>query len=79
LKVLLKISTAIDGLNEKFGFIANYFVLSAALVSAGNALVEALSPQAGAAFQTGEAHRADAGHGIDIIGAGNGEQIWTST
>jgi len=37
LKVLLKISAAIDALNEKFGFIANYFVLFAALISAGNA------------------------------------------
>jgi len=37
LKVLLKISAAIDAVNEKFGFIANYFVLFAALISAGNA------------------------------------------
>ncbi len=37
MKALLKISAAIDALNEKFGFIANYFVLFAALISAGNA------------------------------------------
>ena len=37
MKVLLKISAAIDAVNEKFGFIANYFVLFAALISAGNA------------------------------------------
>ena len=29
MKVLLKISAAIDAVNEKFGFIANYFVLFA--------------------------------------------------
>ena len=29
LKALLKISAAIDAVNEKFGFIANYFVLFA--------------------------------------------------
>jgi TRAP-type mannitol/chloroaromatic compound transport system permease small subunit len=37
LKGLLKISAAIDALNEKFGLIANYLVLFAALISAGNA------------------------------------------
>ena len=37
MKALLKISAAIDAVNEKFGFIANYFVLFAALISAGNA------------------------------------------
>ena len=37
LKVLLKISAAIDAMNEKFGVIANYLVLFAALISAGNA------------------------------------------
>ncbi len=37
MKVLLKISRAIDAVNEKFGFIANYLVLFAALISAGNA------------------------------------------
>jgi TRAP-type mannitol/chloroaromatic compound transport system permease small subunit len=37
LKALLKISAAIDAVNEKFGFIANYLVLFAALISAGNA------------------------------------------
>jgi TRAP-type mannitol/chloroaromatic compound transport system permease small subunit len=37
LKGLLKISAAIDAMNEKFGVIANYLVLFAALISAGNA------------------------------------------
>jgi TRAP-type mannitol/chloroaromatic compound transport system permease small subunit len=37
LKALLKISAAIDAVNERFGYIANYFVLFAALISAGNA------------------------------------------
>ena len=37
MKALLKISAAIDAVNEKFGFIANYLVLFAALISAGNA------------------------------------------
>ena len=37
MKGLLKFSFAIDAVNEKFGFIANYFVLFAALISAGNA------------------------------------------
>ena len=37
MKALLKISAAIDAVNEKFGYIANYFVLFAALISAGNA------------------------------------------
>jgi TRAP-type mannitol/chloroaromatic compound transport system permease small subunit len=35
--VLLAISRAIDALNSKFGTIANYLVLFAALISAGNA------------------------------------------
>jgi TRAP-type mannitol/chloroaromatic compound transport system permease small subunit len=33
----LKLSAAIDSLNEKFGYIADYMVLFAALISAGNA------------------------------------------
>ena len=37
LKALLKISGVIDAINEKFGVIANYLVLFAALISAGNA------------------------------------------
>jgi TRAP-type mannitol/chloroaromatic compound transport system permease small subunit len=37
LKALLKISAAIDAVNEKFGYIANYLVLFASLISAGNA------------------------------------------
>jgi len=37
LKVLLKISAAIDALNSQFGIAANYLVLLAALISAGNA------------------------------------------
>ena len=37
MKALLKFSAAIDAVNERFGTIANYFVLSAALISAGNA------------------------------------------
>lgn len=35
--VLLAISRAIDALNSKFGVVANYLVLLAALISAGNA------------------------------------------
>ncbi len=35
--VLLTISRAIDALNSKFGVVANYLVLLAALISAGNA------------------------------------------
>ena len=37
MKVLLKISSVIDAVNSKFGVIANYLVLFAALISAGNA------------------------------------------
>jgi TRAP-type mannitol/chloroaromatic compound transport system permease small subunit len=37
LKGLLKLSAAIDALNAKLGIIANYLVLLAALISAGNA------------------------------------------
>jgi TRAP-type mannitol/chloroaromatic compound transport system permease small subunit len=37
LKALLKITGVIDAINEKFGVIANYLVLFAALISAGNA------------------------------------------
>ena len=36
-KALLPLSRAIDSLNEKFGVIANWLVLLAALISAGNA------------------------------------------
>ena len=36
-RALLPLSRAIDALNEKFGVIANYLVLFAALISAGNA------------------------------------------
>ena len=35
--VLLKLSNAIDWLNEQFGVVANWLVLLAALISAGNA------------------------------------------
>lgn len=35
--VLLKLSSAIDWLNERFGVVANYLVLLACLISAGNA------------------------------------------
>lgn len=38
MKFLLKISGVIDAINEKFGVLANYFVLFAALISAGNAM-----------------------------------------
>ena len=38
MKVLLKLSSVIDAINEKFGVLANYFVLFAALISAGNAM-----------------------------------------
>ena len=37
MKGLLKISSVIDAFSEKFGVIANYLVLFAALISAGNA------------------------------------------
>ena len=37
IKALLPFSRAIDAVNEKFGVIANYLVLFAALISAGNA------------------------------------------
>jgi TRAP-type mannitol/chloroaromatic compound transport system permease small subunit len=37
LKALLKFSGIIDAINEKFGVVANYLVLFAALISAGNA------------------------------------------
>ena len=37
MKGLLKLSAAIDALNAKFGVVANYLVLLAALISAGNA------------------------------------------
>jgi TRAP-type mannitol/chloroaromatic compound transport system permease small subunit len=37
LRALLKLSSAIDALNEKFGVIANWLVLLACLISAGNA------------------------------------------
>lgn len=37
MKALLKLSSAIDFVNEKFGIIANWLVLLAALISAGNA------------------------------------------
>ena len=35
--VLLKLSSAIDALNEKFGVVANWLVLFSCLISAGNA------------------------------------------
>lgn len=37
MKALLKFSSAIDFVNEKFGIVANWLVLLAALISAGNA------------------------------------------
>ncbi|MCX7311174.1 MAG: TRAP transporter small permease subunit [Alphaproteobacteria bacterium] len=37
MNALLKLSSAIDAVNEKFGVIANWMVLFAALISAGNA------------------------------------------
>jgi TRAP-type mannitol/chloroaromatic compound transport system permease small subunit len=42
LKALLKFSGIIDAINEKFGVVANYLVLFAALVSAGNAFTRYL-------------------------------------
>jgi TRAP-type mannitol/chloroaromatic compound transport system permease small subunit len=42
LKALLKFSGVVDAINEKFGVVANYLVLFAALVSAGNALTRYL-------------------------------------
>jgi TRAP-type mannitol/chloroaromatic compound transport system permease small subunit len=37
LKALLRFSGVVDAINEKFGVVANYLVLFAALISAGNA------------------------------------------
>ena len=37
MRILLKLSGAIDQLNEKFGVVANWLVLLACLISAGNA------------------------------------------
>ena len=39
MRPLLAISTAIDQLNEKIGYICNFLVLAACLVSAGNAMI----------------------------------------
>ena len=39
MRLLLAFSTAIDRLNEKFGFVCNLLVLFACLVSAGNAMI----------------------------------------
>jgi TRAP-type mannitol/chloroaromatic compound transport system permease small subunit len=36
---LLRVSRAIDGLNERLGFLANWMILIACLISAGNAMV----------------------------------------
>ena len=37
MRILLKLSSAIDWVNDKFGTIANWLVLFACLISAGNA------------------------------------------
>jgi TRAP-type mannitol/chloroaromatic compound transport system permease small subunit len=42
LRTLLKLSGAIDRLNEKFGIVANWLVLLACLISAGNAAIRYL-------------------------------------
>ncbi|MDE2473265.1 MAG: TRAP transporter small permease subunit [Bradyrhizobium sp.] len=39
MRLLLAISRAIDQLNEKIGYICNFLVLAACLVSAGNAMI----------------------------------------
>src|SRR4030088_3253782 len=39
MRPLLALSTAIDLLNEKIGYICNFLVLTACIVSAGNAMV----------------------------------------
>src|SRR6201990_3464457 len=39
MRPLLAISTAIDQLNEKIGYICNFLVLAACIVSAGNAMI----------------------------------------
>ena len=37
MRALLKLSSGIDWLNEKFGVVANWLVLLACVISAGNA------------------------------------------
>src|ERR1700753_1493067 len=39
MRPLLALSTAIDQLNEKIGYICNFLILLACLVSAGNAMI----------------------------------------
>ena len=39
MRPLLAISTAIDAINEKIGYICNFLVLAACIVSAGNAMI----------------------------------------
>jgi TRAP-type mannitol/chloroaromatic compound transport system permease small subunit len=39
MRPLLALSTAIDALNEKIGYICNFLVLAAVVVSAGNAMI----------------------------------------
>ena len=39
MNALLRVSRAIDGLNERLGLLANWMVVIACLISAGNAMV----------------------------------------
>src|ERR1700737_3227773 len=39
MRPLLAVSTAIDQINEKIGYICNFLVLAACVVSAGNAMI----------------------------------------
>ena len=50
IRTLLPFSRAIDALNEKFGVVANYLVLFAALISAGNAASRYLFSQSSNAW-----------------------------
>ena len=50
IRALLPFSRAIDALNEKFGVVANYLVLFAALISAGNAASRYLFSQSSNAW-----------------------------
>ena len=39
MRPLLAVSTAIDQINEKIGYVCNFLVLSACIVSAANAMI----------------------------------------
>lgn len=42
MRTLLRLSSLIDGLNDRFGWLSDYFVLVAVLISAGNAAIRYL-------------------------------------